>query len=86
MLSKKVLDSINEQINKEIYSAYLYLGMSAYAASTGFPGVAGWFYAQWREEIVHAKRMFDYIHKRGERVVLKAIDNPPQDFNSIEDL
>ena len=86
MLSKNVLESINEQINKEIYSAYFYLGMSAYAASNDFPGVAGWFYAQWREEIVHAKRMFDYVHKKGERVTLKAIDNPPQDFSSIEDL
>lgn len=45
MLSQKTLNALNEQINKEIYSAYFYLGMSAYAASTGLKGFANWFYA-----------------------------------------
>ena len=86
MLSKKVLDALNEQINKEIYSAYFYLGMSAFAASNGLPGVANWFYVQWKEELGHAKKMFDYVHQKGERVRLKAIDEPPQDFTSGADL
>jgi len=86
MLSKKMLEGLNEQINKEIYSAYFYLGMSAYAASLGSNGVANWFYIQWKEELVHTKKMFDYVHKQGERVSLKAIDEPPQDFSSVRDL
>lgn len=86
MLSQKTLNALNEQINKEIYSAYFYLGMSAYAASTGLKGFANWFYAQWREELGHAKKMFDYVHKRGNRVILKAIEEPPQDFLSGKDL
>ena len=86
MLSKKMKDAIDEQINKEIYSAYFYLGMSAYAASKGLVGFANWFYKQWNEEIFHAKKMFDYVHAEGQRVTLKAIDNPPQDFTSGPDL
>lgn len=86
MLSKKMLESLNEQINKEIYSAYFYLGMSAYAASTGLNGFANWFYTQWKEELGHAKRIFDYVHRQGARVTLKAIDAPPQDFSSGADL
>lgn len=86
MLSKKMLEGLNEQINKEIYSAYFYLGMSAYAASTGLDGVANWFYIQWKEELRHTKKMFDYVHQRRNRVILKAIDEPPQDFSSVADL
>jgi len=86
MISKKMTAALSEQINKEIYSAYFYFGMSAYAASKGLRGVSGWFYVQWKEEIGHAKRMFDYVHQKGERVMLKAIDEPPQDFSSAADL
>ena len=86
MITKKVKDSLDEQINKEIYSAYFYLGMSAYAASKGLNGFANWFYKQWNEEIFHAKKMFDYVHQNGERVTLKTIDCPPQDFSSAKDL
>jgi len=86
MISKKMSDALAEQINKEIYSAYFYLGMSAYAASKGFQGAAGWFYAQWKEELEHAGKMFDHVHKKGGRVELKAIDRPPQDFSSAADL
>ncbi|MFC1576581.1 ferritin, partial [Candidatus Omnitrophota bacterium] len=62
------------------------LGMSAYAASKGIKGVANWFYGQWKEELEHAKKMFDYVHQSGNRVTLKAIDVPPQDFSSAADL
>ena len=86
MISKKILEALEEQINKEIYSGYFYLGMSAYAASNKLPGVANWFYAQWKEELEHAKRMIDYVHQSGARVTLKAIDVPPQDFSSAADL
>jgi len=86
MISEKMKDALSEQINKEIYSAYFYLGMSAYAASTGLKGFANWFYRQWSEEVIHAKKMFDYVHEQGQRVALKAIDEPPQDFTSGKDL
>ncbi len=86
MISEKMKDALSEQINKELYSAYFYLGMSAYAASTGLPGFAGWFYKQWSEEVIHAKKMFDYVHGQGRRVALKTIDEPPQNFNSGKDL
>ena len=86
MLSQKMKEALDEQINKEIYSAYFYLGMSAYAASKGFEGVANWFYVQWGEELRHAKKIFDYVIQKGQKVSLEAIDKPPQDFTSIADL
>ena len=86
MISEKMKDALNEQINKELYSAYFYLGMSAYAASTGLKGFANWFYRQWGEELIHTKKMFDYVHEKGRRVTLSAIEKPPQDFTSCKDL
>jgi ferritin len=77
MLGKKLEDAINEQINKELYSAYLYLSMSAYCEAESLSGFAGWMRAQAQEETAHAMRLFDYINSRGGRVVLKAIDAPP---------
>lgn len=86
MLKKRVLEALGEQVNKEIYSAYFYLGMSAYAKSKGLGGFDNWFYKQWSEELLHAKKMFDYIHEKGERITLLAIDRPPQNFSSGRDL
>lgn len=86
MLTKKIQDALNEQVNKEIYSGYFYLGMSAYAATVGLSGFAGWFNAQWREEIFHARKMMDYIVREKGKVVLKAIEEPPQDFTSPTEL
>ena len=86
MPTKKIEDALNEQLNKELYSGYLYLGMSAYAAATGLPGFASWFYAQWLEEIKHTKRFMDYIVNSRSKVVMKTIEKPPQDFLSGEDL
>ncbi|MBU4149397.1 MAG: ferritin [Candidatus Omnitrophica bacterium] len=86
MISTKMTDSINEQINKEIYSGYLYLSMAAYSASIGLNGFANWFKAQLQEEIAHAQKFYDYIVKQGGRVVLQAIDEPPKDFKGARDL
>lgn len=86
MLSEKMAKSLSEQLNKEIYSGYFYLGMSAYAASSGLPGFANWFYGQWKEELFHAKKLMDYIIKRKNKLVLLPIEKPPQDFSSGEDL
>jgi len=82
MLSKALGDAINEQINKELYSAYLYLSMSAYCEGASLPGFARWMRMQAQEEVFHAMKFFDYVNDRGGRVMLKAIDQPPTDWKS----
>jgi ferritin len=82
MLSTAVHDAINEQIKNELYSAYLYLSMSAYCESINLPGFAHWMRRQYEEEVTHALKFFDYLTERGDRVMLKAIDQPPADFKS----
>jgi ferritin len=86
MISNKMIESVNEQINKEIYSAYFYLGMASYALTLGLNGVANWFNVQVQEELAHARKLYGYVNEQGGRVMLKAIDEPPQDFSSVLDL
>ncbi|MDP8217852.1 MAG: ferritin [Candidatus Theseobacter exili] len=86
MISKKMEMSINEQINREIFSAYLYLGMASYTASEGFSGVSNWFNVQVQEELAHAQIMYNYVIQQNGRVIMKAIEEPPQDFKSVLDL
>ena len=83
MLSKKVEEAINAQINAEIWSAYLYLSMSAYCHSIGQPCMANWFQVQFHEEQDHAKILFNYVNSRGGRVILKAIDAVPTEWGNI---
>jgi ferritin len=82
MLGKKMQDAINEQINKELYSAYLYLSMGAWAEAQNLPGFAHWMHEQFEEETAHAQKFFDYIVDRGGRVTLKAIEAPEAEFKS----
>jgi ferritin len=82
MIGKKMEKALNEQINKEIYSAYLYLSMSAYSARIGLSGFSNWFKVQYKEELEHAEKLFDYIHEHGNEVKLAAIEQPPADFKS----
>jgi ferritin len=82
MLSKKLQDAINEQIKNELYSGYLYLAMSAYFEAGNLPGFARWMRLQAAEEQEHALKFFDYLYDRGSRVALKAIDQPPMDWDS----
>ncbi len=77
MMSAKVLDAMNAQINAEIYSAYVYLAMSAHFESANLPGFAKWMRLQYAEETAHALKFFDFIHERGGAVTLKAVDAPP---------
>jgi ferritin len=86
MLSKKMLNALNEQINKEMYSAYLYMSMSAYSQYIGLKGFANWFMVQYQEEMGHAMKIYDYVNNQGEKVVLKAIDEPPAEFESPLDM
>ena len=86
MISEKMNKAINEQINKELYSAYLYVGMAAYAASLSLNGVANWFKVQTREEIEHAVKFMKYITEQCGHIGLKAIDLPDQKFTSVAQL
>jgi len=73
---------MNEQIKNELYSAYLYLSMSAYCEAANLPGFAHWMRVQAQEEVGHAMKFYDFICERGGRVVLQAIDQPPVEFQS----
>lgn len=83
MISESMTQAINSQINAEIYSAYLYLGMSAYSTSQGLKGAANWFFVQSQEEMVHAQKFYNYIHSQSGRVLLQSIEQPPADYKSL---
>ena len=82
MLSKKMQGALNKQIVAEIYSAYLYLSMSAFFLSLNLSGFAQWMRAQAQEELVHAMKIFDYVNERGSRVLLDAVEKPPTKWAS----
>ncbi len=82
MLGKRLEEAMNEQINKELYSAYLYLSMSAYCEAENLPGAARWMRIQAQEEVGHALKLFDHVTARKGRVVLKAIEMPPPVWKS----
>ncbi len=82
MIGKKMQDALNEQVNAEFYSAYLYLSMAAYFESTNLPGFATWMRAQTQEELLHAMKIYDYVNERGGRVILKSIAQPPSEWES----
>lgn len=76
MINEKVGKILNEQVNKELYSAYLYLSMSAYFSDIGLLGFANWMRVQFQEEQAHAMFIYDFLLDRGEKVILTAIDAP----------
>ena len=76
MLSKKVVELLNQQINKEFYSAYLYLDFSNYYDDLGLDGFANWYKIQAQEERDHAMLFLQYLQNNGERIVLEAIAKP----------
>lgn len=82
MMSKKMEKALNEQINAEAYSAYLYLAMAAYFEAENLPGLASWMRIQTQEETAHALKFFDFVNERRGRVVLKAIDQPQKEWKS----
>lgn len=84
MLSQKLEDAINRQINAEISSAYLYLSMSAYFEASNLDGFARWMREQHREETEHALKFFDFLVDREARVVLHPIAQPPVEFDSTQ--
>ncbi len=82
MIKEKIQKSINDQINAEMYSAYLYLAMEAYFQSENLEGFANWMRAQAQEEMVHAMKFYDYVIERGGRVTLDAIEKPDAEWDS----
>ena len=82
MIGKPMQDAMNEQINKELYSSYLYLSMAAYFEDKNLSGFANWMRVQADEEREHAMKFYDFILERGGRVSLKAIDAPKTDWTS----
>lgn len=82
MITKKVNDALNEQINAELWSAYLYLAMSLEAESKALKGVANWFYVQWLEEQDHARIFQRYIADQNGKVKLKPIAGVPDGWSS----
>ncbi|MFO8236075.1 MAG: ferritin [Bacteroidales bacterium] len=82
MLSKKMEKALNEQVNAEMYSAYLYLSMSAYFEDMNLSGFAHWMYIQAQEEMTHAMKIYNYIFDRGGKVSLKAIEEPPAKWDN----
>lgn len=82
MISNALMEAINEQINAELYSAYLYLAMSAHFEAANLPGFAKWTRMQAQEETEHAMKFFDFINDRGGRVHLHVIQAPPTSFGT----
>lgn len=82
MMNKKVQNAINQQINAEYFSSYLYLSMSAWLDGKGLKGMAHWMRIQAEEERFHALKFLDFINERGGKVVLTSFDDPKVEWNS----
>lgn len=83
MINEKLEKAINEQINKEIFSSYLYLSMASYLADLGLSGFANWMRIQVQEEAAHAMGLYDYLIERGGSVELEAVAKPQTTWNNI---
>ena len=82
MLTEKMEQALNDQINAELFSSYLYYSMAAYFKDVSLDGFANWMIIQAQEEMVHAQKFFDYINERRDRVVLEAIAKPDKEWDS----
>ncbi len=82
MLHERIQEALNDQINKEMWSAYLYLSMAMKFEDTPLTGVANWFKIQYKEELDHAEIFINYVTSRGGRVILKPIDAVPTEWAS----
>lgn len=81
-MNTSIQKAINDQINAELYSAYLYLAMSAYFEAKNLKGFAAWMKVQSKEEVAHAMKFYEYVIERGGSVELSAIEKPPVSFDS----
>ena len=85
MLSKKLLNALNEQITHELYAAHLYMAMAAYCDGIDLEGCTNFFLMQAEEERFHAMKIFRYIGDRDGKIVFDALENPQKDYNSVLD-
>jgi ferritin len=83
MLSEKLLQKLNEQVNYEIYSAYVYLSMASYCESIDLSGFSNFFKVQAQEELFHAMKFYDYIFQKNGVVTLEQIEKPDGKFNNM---
>jgi len=86
MISKKMVDAINDQIQHELYSSYLYLSMAAHFDAENLAGFSNWMKVQTNEEREHAMKFYEYLYERGASVTLKAIQQPPTKFKKPLDV
>jgi len=86
MISEKMQEQLNKQLNVEFFSAYLYLAGAAYCHSISMNGFAHWFEVQAREELVHGMKFYKFLNDRGGTVKLRPIDQPPATFESLVQL
>jgi ferritin len=86
MFSKKVETLMNEQIKHELYSAYMYLSMAAQFESENLPGFGHWMKKQAEEELEHGMKFFEFINERGGKVALQAIEQPPLEFGTSQEI
>lgn len=84
-MEKKIADLLNAQINKEMYSAYLYLDMASFYTENGLDGFANWYEIQAKEEMDHAMLMYQFLHNNDEKVILDTIAKPGKTFASLAD-
>lgn len=82
MLSEKMQEALNSQMNAELYSSYLYLSMAAYFQSIDLQGFAHWMHCQAKEELYHGIKFYNYINERGGKVLTSPIGGPPTEWDS----
>ena len=82
MLSKKIQDAFNDQMNFEMFSANIYMSMAAQFDSMNLTGFANWMKVQYQEEIFHMTKFYDFINERGGRVIMQAMEAPPTEWDS----
>lgn len=84
MLNKEVTQLLNTQVNKEFYSAYLYLKIACYYKEEGLDGFSNWYNVQAQEERDHAMLFIQYLQNNNEKVVLEAIEKPEEEFTGFD--
>lgn len=82
MMKQEMADALNNQVNEELYSAYIYAAMVAYFEEVNLKGFAHWMRLQTKEELSHAEKIVEYLFERGARVKLAAINEPPVEWNN----
>lgn len=83
MLSKDLLEALNDQMNHEYFAAHAYMAMAAYCDDASYEGFANFYIQQAKEERFHGKKIYDYINDRGEHAEFSAISAPKSEFSSI---